>query len=305
MLFLSIIMLSSYMMTGCATTSINDIDKENLTIVTSFYPIYLHTINIVKDIPGVEVINMTKPQTGCLHDYQLAPDDIKTLGGADIFVISGGGMENFMDKVLSQLDQMPIIDASENIELIEEDHPGHEEDDGHDHAFNPHVWVSVSGAIEQVQQIANELGVLDSSNKASYEKNANDYIVKLESLKQEMHEGLKDITNKNIVTFHEAFPYFAKEFELNIVGTIVTEPGDEPSAKELSAVIESIKEHHVKAVFTEPQFTSKAASLISKEAGVALYTLDPVVTGETNQDSADDYINKMRENLKILEEALR
>jgi len=304
------------MVVGCAKPAQgnNGPDKENLTITTSFYPIYLHVINIAKDIPGIEVVNMTQPQTGCLHDYQISPDDMKTLNRADIFVINGGGMESFMDKVLSQLPQMAIIDASEHIELLEEEHHDDEHDDGenneeeHHHEFNPHVWVGVSGAIEQVSQIAKELAILDPEHKEQYEKNADIYIGKLETLRDEMHASLDDIPNKNIVTFHEAFPYFAKEFGLNIVGTIVTEAGSEPSAKELAAVIESIIEFNVQAVFAEPQFTSKSASLISKEANVALYTLDPVVTGQTDQDQKenyDDYINTMKENLKTLEEALR
>lgn len=308
MLLLGLMIFSVYMISGCAKPASDNAqdERENLTIITSFYPVYLHAINIAKDIPGVEVMNMTQPQVGCLHDYQLSPEDIKTLDGADIFIINGGGMESFMEKVLDQLDQLPIIDASQHIDLIEEDHPGHgEADDHHDHAFNPHVWVSVTGAIEQVGQIASELARLDPDNGAAYQANASAYIGKLEDLKEEMHASLDNIPNKNIVTFHEAFSYFAQEFDFNIVGTIITESGSEPSAKALSKVIEDIKTHKVKAVFTEPQFTSKAASLVSEEAGVGLYTLDPVVTGGPGQDEMDAYINTMKDNLRTLEEALR
>ncbi len=301
-------MLSAYIISGCSKPSNakSHEDEEKLTIITSFYPIYLHAINIAQDIPGVKVVNMTQPQTGCLHDYQLSPEDIKTLDTADVFIVNGGGIESFMDKVLEQLDEMPIIDASEHIELIEEDHPGHgDAEDDHDHEFNPHVWVSVTGAIQQVDQIAKELAILDPNNKEHYEKNASEYIGKLEELKAEMHASLDDIPNKKIVTFHEAFSYFAQEFDFNIVGTIVTETGAEPSAKELSQIIEDIKEHDVKAVFTEPQFTSKAASLIAQEAGVGLYTLDPIVTSGPTLEEKDEYIKTMKENLKTLEEALK
>lgn len=291
--------MSFTLMTGCTSKANNqDVASQAKTIVTSFYPIYLHTINIAKDIPGVEVINMTEPQTGCLHDYQLSPDNLKTLEQSDVFVINGGGMESFMDKVLDQLSDLPIINASEHTELIQEQHGDH------DHP-NPHVWVSVSGAIDQVEQIAKELAVLDPVNQKRYQQNAQAYIGKLEDLKQEMHESLDNISNKNIVTFHEAFPYFAKEFGFNILGTIIDEPGSEPSAKELSAIINTIKDKEVKAVFAEPQFTSKSASLISKETGAPLYTLDPVVTGEAKENQEDAYINKMKANLKTLEEALR
>ena len=305
--------MSVFIIAGCTSNFKNREDSKDgdLTIVTSFYPMYLHVINITKDMPHIQVINMTQPQTGCLHDYQLTPNDLKTLDGADIFVINGGGMESFLNKSLTQLSEMDIIEASKNIELIhnndheEDDHDHNYSYDGHDHDVNPHVWVSVTGAIEQVKVIAEELGNLDKAHKKEYYINASAYVEKLEQLRKKMHGVLDDIPNKNIVTFHEAFPYFAKEFDLNIIGTIVAEPGSEPSAKELSTIIEDIKKHNVKAVFTEPQYDGKAADVISKEANVKLYTLDPIVTGIADKDQKDQYLIVMRENLKTLEEALR
>ena len=304
---ISIIMLSAYILGGCTSNlkQKSNLDNENLTIVTSFYPIYLHVINITKDIPNVQVVNMTQPQTGCLHDYQLTPNDLKTLDGADIFVINGGGMEGFLDKVVSQLEPMNVIDASKNMEFIHEDGHDHHEEDDHDHEINAHVWVSITGAIQQVEEIAQQLGALDGARKKEYDANAKEYIEKLEELKGEMHAALDHVPHKNIVTFHEAFPYFAKEFRLNIVGTVVVESGDEPSAKDLAKIIEDIKQHDVKAIFAEPQYESKAAEVISKEAGVKLYILDPIVTGEAREDQIDQYLITMRENLKTLEEALR
>ena len=144
-----IMLLGAYIMSGCTPKikESTELGQENLTIVTSFYPIYLHVLNITKDIPEIEVINMTQPQTGCLHDYQLTPNDLKTLDRADIFVINGGGMESFIDKAVSQLPKLAVIDASEKIDFIhEDDHDenGHSnEEDGHDHDVNPHVCGSV------------------------------------------------------------------------------------------------------------------------------------------------------------------
>ena len=81
---------------GCASEKKDD---GNLKIVTSFYPMYLATMNVTRGVEGVEVVNLTPPQTGCLHDYQLTPEDMKLLETADIFVINGLGMESFHDKV--------------------------------------------------------------------------------------------------------------------------------------------------------------------------------------------------------------
>ena len=311
----SLLLLTLIMFIGCSSSKeeSNNTSSDELNIVTSFYPIYISTLNIIKDVPNVNLINMTKAQTGCLHDYQLAPEDLKTLSIADIFVVNGAGMEGFLDNVISNEKDLDIVEASEGIQLLSSegeehshDEDTHSEDDhDHDHEDNPHVWVSISNNIKQVQNIADGLAKYDPINSAKYEANAKEYINKLESLKAEMQEGINSLPNRNIITFHEAFPYFAEEFDLNIVGVIALEPGTEPSPKELEETIELAKNNNVKALFTEPQYTAKAANTISKEAGIPIYTLDPIVTGNSTPNSYDDYINKMKQNLETLKEALK
>ena len=300
---LTIVFAASMLLTGCnnSAESNNSIESNNkLTIVTSFYPMYISTLNIVKDIPDVEVINMTAPQTGCLHDYSLSTKDLKTLSSADIFVINGAGMESFLDDVIDEYSDLKIIEASNGISLIEDtDH------DEHEHDVNPHVWVSISKNIEEVSNIAKELSAFDPNHASEYEANADAYIAKLENLRTEMHAALDNVNNKDIITFHEAFPYFAEEFNLNIAGVIEVEPDSEPSAKEVENIISIITEKNIKALFTEPQYSSKIADTIAKETGASIYTLDPIVTGDANEDAYDDYIVKMQENLNTLKEALK
>ena len=309
---LTIIILVSLFLTGCnnSAKSNNSTESNNkLTIVTSFYPMYISTLNIVKDIPDVEVINMTAPQTGCLHDYSLSTKDLKTLSNADILIINGAGMESFLDDVIDEYSDLKIIEASKGIHLIEDtEHDDHTEDhdhEDHDHDVNPHVWVSISKNIEEVSNIAEELSSLDPNHANEYQDNANEYIAKLENLKTEMHSTLDNIAHKDIITFHEAFPYFAEEFGLNIVGVIEIEPDSEPSAKEVENIISIINEKNIKALFTEPQYSSKIADTIAKETGASIYTLDPIVTGDSNEKAYNDYIIKMQENLNTLKEALK
>lgn len=295
---LTIVFAASMLLTGCNNSAEfnNSIESNNkLTIVTSFYPMYISTLNIVKDIPDVEVINMTAPQTGCLHDYSLSTKDLKTLSSADIFVINGAGMESFLDDVIDEYSDLKIIEASNGISLIEDT----------DHDVNPHVWVSISKNIEEVSNIAKELSAFDPNHASEYEANADAYIAKLENLRTEMHAALDNVNNKDIITFHEAFPYFAEEFNLNIAGVIEVEPDSEPSAKEVENIISIINEKNIKALFTEPQYSSKIADTIAKETGASIYTLDPIVTGDANEDAYDDYIVKMQENLNTLKEALK
>ena len=283
------------LLTGCGGTNTAGGGKDgSFHIVTSFYPMYVATINITQGVDGVTVTNMTKPQTGCLHDYQLMTEDMKTLEKADAFVINGAGMESFLDKVIEQQKNLKIIDASKGIELLKDD----DEE-------NPHVWLSVTDAILQVKNIAEQLKAADPKHADAYEKNAAAYIKKLEALKAEMHAELDTVPNKDIVTFHEAFPYFAKEFGLNIISVVEREPGTEPTPAELQATIEQVKKLPVKVLFTEPQYSPSAAETIARETGAKIYTLDPVVTGEANEQAINAYIDTMKKNMETLKTALQ
>lgn len=312
LIILTLVILS---ITGCSSNtndnnkSGNSKDKEDsIKVVTSFYPMYLLASNVVKDIDNVELINMTNSATGCLHDYSLTTDNIKLLEDCDVFIINGAGMESFLDKVLEQKPDLKIIDASEGIELIksdyeeESDNHDHDHDHDHDEEYNPHVWLSVENAIKQVENIENKLIEYNSINKDKYSQNAREYIEQLSNLDNKIHSELDNIKNKNIVTFHEAFPYFAKEYGLNIVGVVQREAGSESSAKELQETIEKIKKLDVKAICVEPQYSTKAAETISKETNVKVYTLDPIVTEESKNSS---YIDIMNKNLETLKEAFK
>lgn len=283
------------LLTGCGGTNTAGGGKDgSFHIVTSFYPMYIATLNITQGIDGVTVTNMTKPQTGCLHDYQLMTEDMKTLEKADAFVINGAGMESFLDKVIKQQKSLKVIDASKGIDLLKD---GDEE--------NPHVWLSVTDAIAQVKNIAEQLKAADPKHADAYEKNAAAYIKKLEALKTEMHAALDTVPNKDIVTFHEAFPYFAKEFGLNIISVVEREPGTEPTPAELQETIEQVKALPVKVLFTEPQYSPSAAETIARETGAKIYTLDPIVTGEANEQALNAYIDTMKKNMETLKTALQ
>ncbi|AEC00242.1 ABC-type metal ion transporter, periplasmic subunit [Selenomonas sputigena ATCC 35185] len=294
-MFLCLLTALCLLLTGCGGTNTAGGGKDgSFHIVTSFYPMYVATINITQGVDGVTVTNMTKPQTGCLHDYQLMTEDMKTLEKADAFVINGAGMESFLDKVVEQQKNLKIIDASKGIELLKDD----DEE-------NPHVWLSVTDAILQVKNIAEQLKAADPKHADAYEKNAAAYIKKLEALKAEMHTELDTVPNKDIVTFHEAFPYFAKEFGLNIISVVEREPGTEPTPAELQATIEQVKKLPVKVLFTEPQYSPSAAETIARETGAKIYTLDPVVTGEANDQALNAYIDTMKKNMETLKTALQ
>lgn len=248
---------------------------------------YITALNITENVPGIKVVNMTGQQTGCLHDYQLQNKDMRELEKADVFVINGAGMENFLDKVTKQLPSLKEINASDGFELVDD---------------NSHVWVSIQGCIYQVKKITEGLCKNNPVNAQAYKDNSDKYIEKLEALSQKMQSALKDLPNKKIVTMHEAFPYFANEFSLEIVGVVEREPDSQPNAKELAETINMINDLGVKAVFAEPQYSISAADIIAKETCAKVYSLDPAVTGE---DDPNAYLNAMENNLSVLQEALK
>lgn len=258
-----------------------------LRIITSFYPLYITCRNITTGIPGVIVQNLTPATTGCLHDYTLTTADMRTLANADILVINGAGMESFMPDIAQRYPGLIIINANENIPLLH---------------GNPHIWVSISGAIEEVRIITAGLAAADAQHAAQYRANSAAYIAQLETLRITMHARLDAYAGASIVTFHEAFPYFAQEFNLHIAAHIEREPGSSPTPRELARTIDAIKKLSLTALFAEPQYPGTAALIISRETGLPLYQLDPAVTGP---DSLNAYIAIMEKNLQVLENALR
>lgn len=266
--------------------------EKPLKVLASFYPVYVMTLNIVGETPGVKVECMTEPIVGCLHDHQLTPANLKTLEAADVFVANGAGMESFIDKAVKQSPHLKVIEASKGIKLAFND--------------NPHLWVSIGGAIAQTQNIAKELAAADPTHAAAYQENAAKYVARLEALRKDMHAALDGLKHREIITFHEAFPYFASEFNLKIVSVIEREPGSEPSAGELAQTIKTVRKKNVKALFAEPQYPGKSADIIQRETGVPVSILDPAVTGPRNPAKArDSYINTMKKNLEVLKNALQ
>lgn len=275
--------------TGCAAQ--DDAQEKEFVIMTSFYPMYIFCANITDGLEDVLVKNMAAPDVGCLHDYQLLPADMRALEEADVLVINGAGMESFMDKVLAQYPNLAIITASEGIDMIM-DESGE---------VNAHIWLNPELAARQVENIAEGLEMLDAVHAQVYAQNAAEYAANVRALGDEMKAALAGVKNRQMITFHEAFPYFAQAFDLEIAGVIEREPGEEPGTRELAETCDLVREKGVHALFAEPQYPNRAAETIARETGAQVYTLDPIVTGELDKDA---YIQKMRANLQTLLEAL-
>lgn len=300
---LLILTISALFFTAC-TKSTAKIDPDSYNIVTSFYPIYILTLNIAEGIDNVNVINMAQPQTGCLHDYQLTTKDMKTLDSADIFIINGAGMESFMSEAFKLYPQLKIADSSKGIELVEAsgDHSDHEHnhEDNDFEEYNSHIWLSVPNAIKQVENIKNSLCEADPNNSEYYTSNADDFKSKLETLYSETNE--LDISNTQIATFHEGFDYIAKDYNLTIGATIQLDENIQPSARQLGEATENVKNAGITALFVGDETGKKLAETIAAETNSNVYLLNPLTSGNM---SADEYINAIKSNYEIIKEALK
>lgn len=264
---------------------------SELKVVASFYPIQIILLNLTQGVPDISVDCLAKNFSGCLHDYSINTKDMKTLQNADLLIANGAGMESFIEKVAATNPKLKIAQLAEGIELIKDTNG----------TKNPHIWVSVSNTILMTENLSRFLSNADPKNLLTYKNNALIYKEKLENLLVEMKMELKQYKGRKIITFHESFPYFANEFNLEIAAVIEREPASKPSAKELVETINIVKKNKITALFAEPQYPADVANVIAKETGAKVYILDPAVTGELNKDA---YIDTMKKNLIILKEAL-
>ncbi|MGN0743310.1 MAG: metal ABC transporter substrate-binding protein [Candidatus Fimadaptatus sp.] len=294
-------------------------------ILTSFYPMYLLTANVAGGIDGVEVQNMAEQNVGCLHDYALRTGDMRLISSADVVVINGAGMEGFVDKVIGDMGK-PVIDASAGIELIggdghdedghddgENDGDGHDDDgdhdedehddhDGHDHGdVNAHIWMSPRQAILQVENIAAGLIEADPAHAQSYRDNAERYKERLRALDAEVSALLEGAAGARIVTSHPAFEYMARDYGIEIVASLGQEPGEMPRTRDMAELVDTVREMGISALFVEKAYAEKAAEVLARETGIAIYTLDSLTSGEL---SAEAYEAGILADARTLKEAL-
>lgn len=280
---------------------------ESVNIVTSFYPIYIFAQNILKDVENISLQNLTHPSTGCLHDYQLLAKDMVTLSAADIILINGGGMESFVPMIISQFPEVTIVDSSAGIELLYNEHHLNETGDIEDHQhlehehehgdYNAHIWLDPQNAVLMSLNIAAALKEILPAQSEKITKNTENYINMLNSLDSELAQQLADLPHRDIVTFHEAFSYFAKAYDLHVVAVLALEPDENLTPQMLSILVQKVRESGLPPLFTEPQYDDRAAKAVAQETGAAIYELDPVVTGDGAMDA---YETVMRKNAQTL-----
>ncbi len=278
-------------------------------VVTSFYPIYLFALNLLDGIDGVELTNLAGTGTGCLHDYQLQAGDMKELAKANVFLINGAGMESYLEGVFDAFPELPVVDASTGVALLEDcfDHEhdhDHEDSHDHDHAYNAHIWLDAKNAILMVNNLAEGLITVLPVHGDAIAANRDAFVQRLTALDSELASALENLPRKDIITFHEAFPYFAHAYGLNVAAVVNRDPDDALSPRALAELCQTVVKLGVPPLFTEPQYEDVAAQTIARETGASIHTLDPIVTGPEADVPLTYYEDVMRQNLAVLLDAL-
>ena len=236
----------------------------------------------------------------CLHDYSLNVAQVKAIEAADIVVVSGAGLEEFMEDVLAD---KPAIDASENIPLIEpeEHHHGHEHEEesheDHHHEEDPHIWLSPENAKLMARNICDGLSRQYPQHAALFAENLDVLIEDLDALYIYGQRALEELSCRELITFHDGFAYLADCYDLEIIRAVEEESGSEASAAELVHLIQLVQEHRLPAIFTEINGSVSAAGIIARETGVGSFALDMAMGG-------DSYFEAMHHNIDPLKEAL-
>lgn len=310
----------------------NGADEDKVTIVTSFYPMYVLALNLTENIDDVEVINLTDNNIGCLHDYQLTTEDMRVLTDGDILLINGGEMELFLDNVVRNYPDLTMIDSSENISFLaaaahihdhssseehaeeahsEDEHTekehaeeAHSEDERteeeHDHVHgtvNGHVWLDMNRYVEQINHTAELLAEADQEHAEEYLVNAENYAAKISRLRDEFEETLSEMKGQEIITFHGAFAYLADELGLEIVYSVDMDSDTALSAGDVADIIDEIRYHNIKYLFAEDLYSREIAEQIANETGATVCILETNVSGNGDKDS---YINGIEKNLELL-----
>ncbi|MCC8030048.1 MAG: metal ABC transporter substrate-binding protein [Lachnospiraceae bacterium] len=264
-----------------------DVDDgaEQLTVVTSFYPMYIVAENVIGNCDGVTLENLSEPQTGCLHDYQLTPEDMKLLSGADVFIINGGGIESFLAEVAEQYPDLTVINACEEIDLEED---------------NAHAWMSMEKYMVQVQTICDGLSAADGEHSGNYAQNADEYMEKIRSLRDEYSDLPDTLSGRPVVLFHEAYEYLADDLGLEVAGVMDLDEERQVSAGEVADILSVIEEQQVSVVFAEELYGKDMGDTVEREADVQVIYMDTLTRGDYD---ADSYLDGMRANLEMIREA--
>lgn len=309
---LSVILVCLVLLTGGAS---GHAAEPRLKVLASTFPVFQITRNITRGAAAIEVELMIPASLGCPHDYALTPQDMRKLAAADVLVINGLGLEEFLGAPVQKANPgLVVIDSSRGIEEVlhyddaeehgeEAERHHHQHDDHGEGQVNPHLFASPRMAALMAESIAQALAERHPAEAALLAANAKAYVERMRRLADELAALGKRLANHRIVTQHGVFDYLARDMGLAVVAVVQAHAGKDPSAAEILTLVKTIRTRQAGAIFTEPQYPQAIGRTIAREAGVAAATLDPAANGP-EQAPLDYYEQVMRANMRVLEQVL-
>lgn len=280
-----------------STDQTNQSDESPLKVYVTFNAMKEFVTAVGKD--KVEVATII-PDGMEPHDFEPKAQDIAGLSSAKIFVYSGLGMEAWAEEAIKAADNtdLIIVEASKGADVIENTDQEEIEEHGQ---YDPHIWLSLKGAESEVKNIKDALVQADPSNKDYYEANCDDFISQLEDLYNEYNEKFQSVEKKSFVTGHAAFGYLCRDFGLEQNSVEDTFAEGEPSAQQLTELVEYCKENDVSTIFAEEMASQEVSQTLADEVGAKV---DTIYTMESNEDDMT-YLERMSDNLAKIYESLK
>ncbi|SKA08531.1 zinc transport system substrate-binding protein [Pilibacter termitis] len=271
--------------------------KDEVRVMTTFYPMYDFTKNIVGDSGKVDLLIPAGVEP---HDFEPTAKDMAKIQEAKVFVYNSKYFEGWVKNAENSSKDVTFVEATKGISLMEG------ESDGHDHGedgenFDPHVWLSPKLAKKEVEVICSALVKAYPKQKETFEKNAKEYLSKLSALDEEYTKELSNAKQKDLVTQHAAFGYLARDYGLNQVSISGLSPDEEPSPTRLAELKKYVEKNHISFIYFEENASNKIAKTLADEAKVKLAVLNPLESlTEKEQKAGENYLSVMKENLKNL-----
>ena len=242
------------LLSGCAAR-----DEERYDVLASTAPVRAMTAALLEGT-GLTCGLVVTESVSCLHDYTLSVAQMEKIGQADVVVLNGLGLEEFMEDALRTAKH--TITASSGVDTL----PG---EDGED----PHIWLDPANCIRMCKNIAARLSALYPDKQTAIEQNLLAVTAEYEAAQTYGEEALKSLSCRELVTFHDGFSYFARAFGLVIAAAMEIEEGSEPSAKEIESVVRLVEDEHIPAVFCEENGEQQTAETVAGQTGAGLYAL--------------------------------
>ena len=282
------VLLAVFLLSGCAHAPKED---DKLHILATTYPIYLFTTALTEGVEAVEVDLLVNSQTSCLHDYTLTVKDMKAIERADVIVMNGAGLEDFMTDALSQSDAA-VIDCSEFVDLLPS--PEHPDHNGHDHGEegDPHYWMDTGRGMTVRDKL-----------RLALEEYTGPFHFSADYMLPDPKGILGDLSCPYLITFHDGFQYFAAECGLTLLKAVEEEEGSTASAQEIKEITALIDEYNIPAVFVEKNGSRATAEVISRETNCKIYELDMLMSGE--ETGFEPYLRALYANMETVREALK